>query len=47
MTPAARIAAAAEILDDILDGAPAEKALTGWAQRSRRHRCDSRGTWLG
>lgn len=35
MTPAAHIAAAAEILDDILDGAPAEKALTGWARRSR------------
>lgn len=35
MTPAARIAAACEVLDDILDGTPAEKALTGWARRSR------------
>jgi 16S rRNA (cytosine967-C5)-methyltransferase len=35
MTPAARLQAAAEILDLILDGAPAEKALTGWARRSR------------
>ncbi|MFU8863708.1 MAG: RsmB/NOP family class I SAM-dependent RNA methyltransferase [Rhodobacterales bacterium] len=35
MTPAARIAAASEVLDHILDGTPAEKALTGWARRSR------------
>lgn len=35
MTPAARIATAAELLDLILDGTPAEKALTGWARRSR------------
>jgi 16S rRNA (cytosine967-C5)-methyltransferase len=35
MTPAARLQAAAEILDLILDGAPAEKTLTGWARRSR------------
>lgn len=35
MTPAARIAAAAEILDQIIDGEAAEKALTGWARRSR------------
>lgn len=35
MTPGARIAAAAEILDLILDGLPAEKALTTWARRSR------------
>ncbi len=35
MTPAARVQAAIEILDDILSGAPAEKALTGWARRSR------------
>ena len=35
MTPGARIQAAAEILDDILGGVPAEKALTGWARRSR------------
>lgn len=35
MTPAARLQAAAELLDLILDGTPAEKALTGWARRSR------------
>ncbi len=35
MTPAARVAAACEVLDQILDGMPAEKALTGWARRSR------------
>jgi 16S rRNA (cytosine967-C5)-methyltransferase len=35
VTPAARIAAAIEVLDQILDGMPAEKALTGWARRSR------------
>ncbi|WP_420567272.1 RsmB/NOP family class I SAM-dependent RNA methyltransferase [Thalassovita sp.] len=35
MTPAARVQAAAELLDQILDGTPAEKALTGWARRSR------------
>lgn len=35
MTPAARIAAAIEILDDVLAGASAEKCLTGWARRSR------------
>lgn len=35
MTPGARIQASAEILDDILSGVPAEKALTGWARRSR------------
>lgn len=35
MTPAARYQAAIEILDDILAGTPAEKALTGWARRSR------------
>ena len=35
MTPAARVAAAAEILDVILGGEPAEKALTGWARGSR------------
>lgn len=35
MTPAARVAAAIDILDSILDGTPAEKALTGWARRSR------------
>ena len=35
MTPGARIAAAIEILDEINGGAPAEKALTGWARRSR------------
>ncbi|MDO5658985.1 MAG: RsmB/NOP family class I SAM-dependent RNA methyltransferase [Paracoccus sp. (in: a-proteobacteria)] len=35
MTPAARIAAAAQILDEILAGKPAEQALTGWARASR------------
>ncbi|MBT9383397.1 RsmB/NOP family class I SAM-dependent RNA methyltransferase [Pseudooceanicola sp. CBS1P-1] len=35
MTPAARLAAAAEILDQVIEGTPAEKALTGWARRSR------------
>ena len=35
MTPAARVQAAIDILDDILAGTPAEKALTGWARRSR------------
>lgn len=35
MTPAARYGAAIEILDQILDGVPVEKALTGWARRSR------------
>ena len=35
MTPAARVQAAIEILDQVLDGAPAERALTGWARRSR------------
>ncbi|MFD0857952.1 RsmB/NOP family class I SAM-dependent RNA methyltransferase [Roseovarius aquimarinus] len=35
MTPAARIAAAAELLDRIGAGAPAEKVLTGWARGAR------------
>jgi 16S rRNA (cytosine967-C5)-methyltransferase len=35
LTPGARIQASAEILDEILAGTPAEKALTGWARRSR------------
>lgn len=35
MTPAARVAAAAAVLDHILNGEAAEKALTGWARRSR------------
>ena len=35
MTPAARVQAAIEILDEFLSGAPVEKALTGWARRSR------------
>ncbi|MCG7518238.1 RsmB/NOP family class I SAM-dependent RNA methyltransferase [Ruegeria sp. Ofav3-42] len=35
MTPAARVQASIEIIDDILAGAPVEKALTGWARRSR------------
>ncbi len=35
MTPGARIAAAIELLDRILDGAAAEQVLTAWARRSR------------
>lgn len=35
MTPAARVQAAIDILDDILSGTPVEKALTGWGRRSR------------
>ncbi len=35
MTPGARIAAAIEILDAVLDGVPAEKVLTGWARGHR------------
>lgn len=35
MTPAARLQAAIEILDQVLDGMAAEQALTGWARRSR------------
>ncbi|WBU54728.1 RsmB/NOP family class I SAM-dependent RNA methyltransferase [Paracoccus sp. SCSIO 75233] len=35
MTPAARVAAAIEILDRILAGSPAEPALIGWARASR------------
>lgn len=35
MTPGARIQAAIEVLDEIRGGAPAEKALSGWARRSR------------
>ncbi len=35
MTPAARVQTAIEILDEVFAGAPAEKALTGWARRSR------------
>lgn len=35
MTPAARIAAAIEILDDILSGTSAEKALKDWARGHR------------
>ncbi|WBU55500.1 RsmB/NOP family class I SAM-dependent RNA methyltransferase [Paracoccus sediminicola] len=35
MTPAARIAAAIEILDKVLDGSPAEPALLGWSRASR------------
>ncbi|MEP2782117.1 MAG: RsmB/NOP family class I SAM-dependent RNA methyltransferase [Pseudoruegeria sp.] len=35
MTPAARVAAAIEILDDVLEGVAAEKALTSWARHSR------------
>ncbi|MCW9042799.1 MAG: RsmB/NOP family class I SAM-dependent RNA methyltransferase [Pseudopelagicola sp.] len=35
MTPAARVQTAAELLDDILAGAPAEQVLTRWARASR------------
>src|SRR6056297_2575581 len=35
MTPGARVQAAIEILDQIATGIAAEKALTGWARRSR------------
>ena len=35
MTPAARIAAAAQVLDEIGDGVPAEKALKAWARGAR------------
>ncbi len=35
MTPAARVQSSIKILDEILSGAPVEKALTGWARRSR------------
>jgi 16S rRNA (cytosine967-C5)-methyltransferase len=35
MTPAARVAAAADILDAVLQGGAAEQVLTGWARRSR------------
>ena len=34
MTPGARVQAAIDLLDEILAGAPAERALTGWARRS-------------
>lgn len=35
MTPAARVAAAVGVLDDILAGRPAERALTDWARGAR------------
>ncbi len=35
MTPAARLAAAAGILDDVLAGQPAERTLTNWARGAR------------
>ena len=35
MTPGARISAAIECLDQIFSGTAAEKALTGWARKSR------------
>lgn len=35
MTPGARVQAAIELLDDVLDGSAAEQALTNWARRSR------------
>lgn len=35
MTPAARVQTAITLLDEISTGSPVEKALTGWARRSR------------
>lgn len=35
MTPAARVQTAIELLEPILDGAPAERVLTQWARKSR------------
>ncbi len=35
MTPGARIAAAIDILDGVIEGAPAEQALTGWGRGHR------------
>ena len=35
MTPGARVAAAIGVLDAVLDGQPAEQALTGWARGAR------------
>ncbi len=35
MTPGARVAAAIEVLDAVLAGAPAEKVLTTWARQNR------------
>ncbi|QHQ34875.1 RsmB/NOP family class I SAM-dependent RNA methyltransferase [Algicella marina] len=35
MTPAARVAAAIEVLDAVIAGSPAEQALTRWARNSR------------
>ena len=35
MTPGARVAAAIAVLDQIIGGANAEQALTGWARASR------------
>ncbi len=35
MTPAARVAAAIELLDQVIGGAPAEKTLTRWARANR------------
>ncbi len=35
MTPAARIATAIDLLDEIIAGAPAERSLTRWARASR------------
>ena len=35
MTPAARVAAAIEILDNVLGGQPAERVLTNWARGNR------------
>ncbi len=44
MTPAARVAAAIEVLDLILSGAPAEVALTNWGRANRYAGSGDRGT---
>ena len=38
MTPGARVSAAISVLDAILAGVPAERALTNWA-RGARYAC--------
>ncbi len=43
MTPAARVAAAIEVLDLILSGAPAEVALTNWGRANRYAGSGDRG----
>ncbi|MBK5926259.1 SAM-dependent methyltransferase, partial [Rhodobaculum claviforme] len=43
MTPAARVAAAIGVLDAVLAGQPAERALTGWARGARYAGSGDRG----